>query len=196
MSRITSIATAALLTLAYPAAAQDSGSGAGGAKPVPPPAMPQAAPPSQAAPSQPGGAKQQSSAPAVIAAEDNTHMRARALIGSSVLDASGQEVGTVKDLLIDKTGRIAGIVVSTGGFLGIGAKPVGVNAEKATVMSNQKGAQEVVRVDMTEEELTQAPTFKTKEDLRSEAEREASKSRTTGTGGAPAGGMPGGKTPR
>jgi PRC-barrel domain len=43
--------------------------------------------------------------------------------GTSVYDTSGQSLGTIEDVMIDKlSGRIAYAVMSFGGFLGIGSQ--------------------------------------------------------------------------
>ena len=48
-------------------------------------------------------------------------MRASEVIGKEIQNAQGKEIGDVNDLLIDlPQGRIAGVVVGTGGVLGIG----------------------------------------------------------------------------
>jgi len=46
--------------------------------------------------------------------------RASDIIGSNVQNASGEDVGEIKDLLIDPTtGKISTVIISTGGFLGV-----------------------------------------------------------------------------
>jgi Predicted periplasmic or secreted lipoprotein len=46
--------------------------------------------------------------------------RASDIIGSDVKNASGENVGEIKDLLIDPTtGKISTVIISTGGFLGV-----------------------------------------------------------------------------
>jgi hypothetical protein len=48
------------------------------------------------------------------------------LIGAKVTNKDGQTVGTVDDLIIGSGDRIEGIVMGVGGFLGVGAKQIGV----------------------------------------------------------------------
>jgi sporulation protein YlmC with PRC-barrel domain len=44
----------------------------------------------------------------------------------SVYDPSEQKIGDITDVLVDKDGKIATLIVSVGGFLGIGEKHVAV----------------------------------------------------------------------
>lgn len=101
-----------------------------------------------------------------IPAQDASQTRADDLLGATVLNSAGEELGTVSDLVIDPEGKIVGVVVGSGGFLGIGAKPVALPWE-----SLQMGAEEELVVAMSAEEFANAPEFKTQEDI--EAERQA-----------------------
>src|SRR5258708_12902199 len=47
--------------------------------------------------------------------------------GSDVLGPDNARIGSVSDLLFDGTGKIVGVVVGVGGFLGIGAKNVAID---------------------------------------------------------------------
>jgi len=51
---------------------------------------------------------------------------ATALIGAKVRNESKDTVGTVEDLFVDDSGAISTVVVSVGGFLGVGARSVGL----------------------------------------------------------------------
>jgi sporulation protein YlmC with PRC-barrel domain len=111
-----------------------------------------------------------------IPAQEPSQTRADELLGASVLNSAGEELGTVSDLVIDPQGKIIGVVVGSGGFLGIGAKPVAVPWQ-----SLQMGAEEELVVAMSAEEFANAPEFKTKEDL--EAEQQAQSGVTGGATG-------------
>ena len=47
--------------------------------------------------------------------------------GNSVYDGQNRNIGKVKDLVLDRDGRIAVVVVDVGSFLGVGGKYVGIN---------------------------------------------------------------------
>jgi PRC-barrel domain len=52
--------------------------------------------------------------------------RAPKLVGVAVFSADNQKIGLVKDVLIDHDGVARVVVIAVGGFLGIGAKDIGV----------------------------------------------------------------------
>jgi hypothetical protein len=47
--------------------------------------------------------------------------------GSDVLGPDNARIGSVNDLLFDGTGKIIGMVIGVGGFLGIGTKNVAID---------------------------------------------------------------------
>ncbi|MET4698454.1 sporulation protein YlmC with PRC-barrel domain [Constrictibacter sp. MBR-5] len=106
-------------------------------------------------------------------------MRADEIIGASVKNPKDEDVGTIDDLIFDKDGKIVGAVVSVGGFLGMGAKSVGVDWNELQVRSS-----DAIVVQWTKEELQSAPDFQTQEDIKAERDSAA-----RGAGTPPAGGM-------
>jgi sporulation protein YlmC with PRC-barrel domain len=48
------------------------------------------------------------------------------LMGVDVIGAAGENIGSVDDVVADREGRIVGIVVGVGGFLGMGQKDVAI----------------------------------------------------------------------
>jgi sporulation protein YlmC with PRC-barrel domain len=49
-------------------------------------------------------------------------LTAHGLIGETIVNIKGEKVATVKDIIVDKDGKAALVVVSDGGLLGIGSK--------------------------------------------------------------------------
>ena len=47
--------------------------------------------------------------------------------GTDVLGPDNAHIGDVSDLLFDKSGKVDGVVVGVGGFLGIGKKDVAID---------------------------------------------------------------------
>jgi len=93
--------------------------------------------------------------------------------GSDVLGPDNARIGSVNDLLFDGTGKIIGLVIGVGGFLGIGTKNVAIDmsafnavpvdtgsndnntpASKANDPSNVK-----LKVAWTKDQLQDAPDF-------------------------------------
>lgn len=100
----------------------------------------------------------------IMPEEEETQIRAEKLMGMQVVNPQGEELGTVSDIVFDESGMVNGIVLSTGGFLGIGAKPVGISwSDMASAMDA-----DVLTIDVSKEQIAQAPEFKTKDEKREE----------------------------
>lgn len=82
-------------------------------------------------------------------------MRAVEIIGKEVVNSAGDEIGSVSDILLDKDGKITGIVIKSGGVFGIGGKQVAVSASDLPDMTGAK----VLLAGFTEQELHRAPEF-------------------------------------
>jgi sporulation protein YlmC with PRC-barrel domain len=83
-------------------------------------------------------------------------LSARSLIGDKAIDASGQDIGKLEELMIDViTGRIAYAVLSFGGFLGIGDKLFAIPWSAIAVDEARK----CLVVNVSREVLERAPGF-------------------------------------
>jgi sporulation protein YlmC with PRC-barrel domain len=56
--------------------------------------------------------------------------RASKLVGLNVYNDSNESLGSINDLLTDKSGNIKGVVIGVGGFLGVGEHLVAVALDK------------------------------------------------------------------
>ena len=65
--------------------------------------------------------------------------RSSAIDGANVYNTSGQQLGTVNNLLIDLSGKVVDAVVSVGGFAGVGGKLVEVPFTKLNFMPSNNG---------------------------------------------------------
>jgi sporulation protein YlmC with PRC-barrel domain len=90
--------------------------------------------------------------------------------GTTVYDPNGNDIGTIKRLMIEKvSGKVTYAVMSFGGFLGIGAEEYTIPWNKLDYDTTLGG----YRTDITEEQLTGAPTFYREDNYRwSDRERE------------------------
>lgn len=79
------------------------------------------------------------------------------LMGQNVLDGSGQQIAKISNLILDKESKIVGVVLATGGFLGIGEHNVGVELNQLTPNPKADG----YVVDLSREAIENAPEFKT-----------------------------------
>ena len=80
-------------------------------------------------------------------------VRASKMIGSTVYDVQNRDIGSVKDLVIDKDGRVAAAVVDVGTFLGMGGKYVAVPLDAIKTDNNR------LTLDMSKEQLQQAEAY-------------------------------------
>ncbi|ACF02583.1 hypothetical protein I8G32_03683 [Rhodopseudomonas palustris] len=66
-------------------------------------------------------------------ASESQHMgqwRASKLIGVNVYNQGNEKLGDISEMLIDSEGRIQGVVIGVGGFLGVGQRDVAVTFDK------------------------------------------------------------------
>jgi hypothetical protein len=115
--------------------------------------------------------------------------------GSDVRGPDDASIGSVNDLLFDKSGKIIGVVIGVGGFLGIGTKNVAIDMSAFNVVPADSGSSEIgktsaasdpsnvkLKVAWTKDQLRDAPDF---EYYKSPA-RTASPPATTGSAPPPA----------
>ena len=72
-------------------------------------------------------------AAAPMAASDssyNGNWRTSKVVGLSVYNDSNESLGSISDLLMDKSGNIKGVVIGVGGFLGVGEHLVALPFDK------------------------------------------------------------------
>jgi hypothetical protein len=95
--------------------------------------------------------------------------------GTSVLGPDDAKVGDVNDMLFDRNGKILGLIVGVGGFLGIGEKSVAIDMSAFKVVpadtgtTSGAGGPAVMRIDdptnvklkvtWTKDQLKNAPDF-------------------------------------
>jgi sporulation protein YlmC with PRC-barrel domain len=81
-------------------------------------------------------------------------IRASKMIGSSVYDVQNRNIGKVRDLVLDKDGKVAAVVIDVGTFLGMGGKTVAVKLSDLKTDNNR------ITLDRTKEQLQQMATFR------------------------------------
>ncbi|SIT41246.1 conserved hypothetical protein [Paraburkholderia ribeironis] len=83
-------------------------------------------------------------------------MAAATLDGDTVLSSDGEDIGKVKDIMLAvASGRIAYVVLSSGGFLGIGDKLLAIPWSALTLDTQRK----CFVLNMTAERVKNAPGF-------------------------------------
>lgn len=74
--------------------------------------------------------------------------------GRLVKDRDGEELGKVKDLLVDRSHRVRFIEIASGGFLGIGQERTFLPVDAITAITDDE-----VRVDQTRDHVAAAPAY-------------------------------------
>ena len=106
----------------------------------------------------------------ILVQEENTIL-ARDLIGQAVYDPDKAKIGNISDLVLTKEGKgVDGFIIGVGGFLGIGEKAVALKMDRLKMTPETDGSLRLL-IDIKKEELTNAPTFKSKKEQ--DAEKQA-----------------------
>jgi sporulation protein YlmC with PRC-barrel domain len=85
-------------------------------------------------------------------------IRVTQMDGAAVHDPEGKNIGDIKDVILDKEGKVAAVVLDVGSFLGMGGKYVAIsmNDLKVDFDNNNKPK---FSVDMTKDQLKAAQAF-------------------------------------
>jgi sporulation protein YlmC with PRC-barrel domain len=129
---ITAISLAAVM--AVPAVAQDTKA------------------PSQAAPSA------SRSADEAVTTTPAERVLASKLLNESVRNKANETIGDINDVVIDKSGKVAQIIVGVGGFLGLGEKDVALSFDQLSFATDNDGDL-TVTTEVTKESLQSAPAY-------------------------------------
>src|SRR5215472_10373159 len=80
-------------------------------------------------------------------------IRASKMMGSTVYDVQNRDIGKVKDLVLNKDGKIDAVVLDVGTFLGMGGKYVAVPLTDIKTDNNR------LTLDRTKEQLQQMAAY-------------------------------------
>ena len=84
----------------------------------------------------------------------------RKLIGRNIKNADGDTIGEIKSIYLTKDGKVDSVMVSVGGFLGVGDREVRIAWSDLKITDNG----EKVMVNMTKDQLKAKPEYKYKND--------------------------------
>jgi hypothetical protein len=126
--------------------------------PSEPPASDSAMSPSDAAPSD--SASLASGSPQFLSKQERNDWLASNLIGASVSNPANESIGSITDLISDENGKVIGVIVGAGGFLGIGQKDVAIRFEDLK-LSRDQNDDVTALVDISQETLAAAPDYET-----------------------------------
>jgi sporulation protein YlmC with PRC-barrel domain len=106
-----------------------------------------------------------------ILVQDSNTVLAKDLIGLTVYAPDKAKIGSISDLILSKDAKtVDGFIIGVGGFLGIGEKSVALKMDRLQMSQNGDGSIQLM-MDVKKEELTNAPSFKSKKDQ--DAEKQA-----------------------
>jgi hypothetical protein len=89
--------------------------------------------------------------------DKNGNMSGGALIGTKVKNANNDTVGSINDIYLDKDGSVKMVVISVGGFLGVGSKAVAV--KWSDIVYGKDGDSLKLSTNLSKEALTGMPDF-------------------------------------
>jgi sporulation protein YlmC with PRC-barrel domain len=94
------------------------------------------------------------------------HMAASGLIGTKVRNANKESIGKIDEIYLDKDAKVTDVVISVGGFLGVGSKDVAVKWSDITFAQEDNSV--VLTTSLTKDALMALPDY-TKTDRRKPA---------------------------
>jgi len=97
--------------------------------------------------------------PATVLATD----KIEGILGKEVKSHTGESMGRIVDVIVDRSLTVQGVVIDFGGFLGVGSRQIAV-AWKALRFSQQNKSN-VLIVDFTKDQLKAAPAYKAGEQV-------------------------------
>jgi sporulation protein YlmC with PRC-barrel domain len=80
------------------------------------------------------------------------------ILGKKVISLTGEDMGRIVDVIVDRTGQVRAAIIDFGGFLGVGTRTIAIDWHMLRFPS--KGKMENVVIDLTRNQLRVAPVFK------------------------------------
>jgi len=84
-------------------------------------------------------------------------MAASALLGTKVRNANKESIGKIDEIYLDKDAKVTDVVISVGGFLGVGSRDVAV--KWSDLMIAQDDTSVVLTTSLTKEALMALPDY-------------------------------------
>jgi hypothetical protein len=83
----------------------------------------------------------------------------QAILGRQVLSSTGEDMGRVIDIVVDRTGQVRAAVIDFGGFLGVGNRKVAVDWA-AFRFAPTGGKYDRITLDLTRDQVKAAPEYR------------------------------------
>ncbi|MGN6411430.1 MAG: PRC-barrel domain-containing protein [Nitrobacter sp.] len=84
---------------------------------------------------------------------------AHSVLGREVRSTSGQNMGRIVDVIVDRAGAVRAAVIDFGGFLGVGSRKIVVDWN-ALRFGKVKGASDSISLELTQDQVKAAPEYK------------------------------------
>ncbi len=88
----------------------------------------------------------------------NDDWPASEIIGTTVRNNAGENIGDVNELILANDGKVRAVVIGVGGFLGMGERDVAV-AFNSLKITRDEDNDELITVDASKEALSNAPQW-------------------------------------
>jgi sporulation protein YlmC with PRC-barrel domain len=88
----------------------------------------------------------------------NDDWPASEIIGTTVRNNAGENIGDVNELILANDGKVRAVVIGVGGFLGMGERDVAV-AFNSLKITRDDDNDEVITIDATKDALSNAPQW-------------------------------------
>jgi sporulation protein YlmC with PRC-barrel domain len=82
------------------------------------------------------------------------------LVGTDVYNTNNEDIGKIQDVAFDDSKQVKAIIVSVGGFLGMGKRYVAVAPDALKVKYDPKDKKWHANMDASKDQLKAAPEFK------------------------------------
>ena len=82
------------------------------------------------------------------------------VLGIEALSSSGEDMGRIVDIIVDRTGQVRAAIIDFGGFLGVGSRKIAVDWRSLHFDPKKAGA---VAANLTKDQLRVAPVYKAAE---------------------------------
>jgi hypothetical protein len=82
------------------------------------------------------------------------------VLGIEALSSTGEDMGRIVDIIVDRAGQIRAAIIDFGGFLGVGSRKIAVDWRSLHFEPTKAGA---VVVNLTKDQLRVAPVYKAAE---------------------------------
>ena len=82
------------------------------------------------------------------------------VLGIEALSSTGDDMGRIVDIIVDRSGQIRAAIIDFGGFLGVGSRKIAVDWRSLHFDPKKAGS---VVVNLTKDQLRVAPVYKAAE---------------------------------